>query len=274
MKKFLHNLIILLVISVSANAEMKHQESINEFKGTTSHYIKSKMVEPNKPLSFPYQNTKSALHVGCKLNDFYWAYVVFNKVNLTDGNTGDGYTSYTLEVKAGQNFYKVMATQDFGENFINFDMLPSDRETITKLMRENDEIWIEFNHYQDGPRFYKYDTRGFSSLFDKHCKNTGSLKEKKVKLTPTEEDALKSKIFACWSIPLGLPYDGDLVVRIKLKFNSDGSVLRTEILDSEKMEKKYYKVLAESVLRAVELCQPLNVPAGIKELKLNFDARL
>ena len=93
-----------------------------------------------------------------------------SKVNLTDGNIGDGYTSYTLEVKAGQNFYKVMATQDFGETFINFDMLPSDRKTITKLMRENDEIWIEFNHYQDGPRFYKYDTRGFSKLFQTHCK--------------------------------------------------------------------------------------------------------
>ena len=76
----------------------------------------------------------------------FTGHLVFNKVNLTDGNIGDGYTSYTLEVKAGQNFYKVMATQDFGETFINFDMLPSDRKTITKLMRENDEIWIEFNH--------------------------------------------------------------------------------------------------------------------------------
>ena len=60
--------------------------------------------------------------------------------------------------------------EDFGESFINFDMLPSDRKTITILMRENDEIWIEFNHYQDGPRFYKYDTRGFSKLFQTHCK--------------------------------------------------------------------------------------------------------
>mgnify|MGYP001160991971 FL=1 len=170
MKHLLLYLITLLVICFSVNAEMVHRESKNEFKGTTSHYIKSKMVAPNKPLSFPYENTKSALHVGCKPNDFYWAYVVFNKVNLTDGNIGDGYTSYTLEVKAGQNFHKVMATQDFGETFINFDMLPSDRKTITKLMRENDEIWIEFNHYQDGPRFYKYDTRGFSKLFQTHCK--------------------------------------------------------------------------------------------------------
>ena len=39
----------------------------------------------------------------------------------------------------------------------------------------------------------------------------------------------------------------------------------------------YYKVLAESALRAVKLCQPLKVPStgyeSWKELILNFDAR-
>ena len=39
----------------------------------------------------------------------------------------------------------------------------------------------------------------------------------------------------------------------------------------------YYKVLAESALRAVELCQPLRVPSTgyerWKEIILNFDAR-
>ena len=35
-------------------------------------------------------------------------------------------------------------------------------------------------------------------------------------LTLSEEDALRAQIFGCWSIPLGLPYDKDLLVRIKL----------------------------------------------------------
>ena len=34
-------------------------------------------------------------------------------------------------------------------------------------------------------------------------------------LTLSEEDALKAQIFGCWSIPLGLPYHEDLLVRIK-----------------------------------------------------------
>ena len=100
------------------------------------------------------------------------------------------------------------------------------------------------------------------------------------KLTLSEEDALKAQIFGCWSIPLGLPYDEDLLVRIKLKLKPDGSVTKTEILDHARMNKPgqgFYKVLAESALRAVRLCQPLRVPASgyerWKELQLNFDAR-
>ena len=106
----------------------------------------------------------------------------------------------------------------------------------------------------------------------KNIENTG--------LTLSEEDALKAQIFGCWSIPLGLPYNENLLVRIKLELKPDGSVTKTEILDHARMNKPgqgFYKVLAESALRAVKLCQPLRVPSTgyerWKELQLNFDAR-
>ena len=100
------------------------------------------------------------------------------------------------------------------------------------------------------------------------------------RLSLSEEDALKAQIFGCWSIPLGLPYNENLLVRIKLELNPDGTVLQSEILDHARMNKPgqgFYKVLAESALRAVKLCQPLRVPTSgyerWKELQLNFDAR-
>tara|TARA_B100001564_G_scaffold301796_1_gene269273 strand:- start:110 stop:922 length:813 start_codon:yes stop_codon:yes gene_type:complete len=99
-------------------------------------------------------------------------------------------------------------------------------------------------------------------------------------LTLSEEDALKAQIFGCWSIPLGLPYNENLLVRIKLQLKPDGTVIRSEILDHARMNKPgqgFYKVLAESALRAVKMCQPLRVPTKgyerWKELQLNFDAR-
>ena len=99
-------------------------------------------------------------------------------------------------------------------------------------------------------------------------------------LTLSQEDALKAQIFGCWSLPLGLPYQENLLVRIKLRLKKDGTVLRSEILDHARMNKPgqaFYKVLAESALRAIKLCQPLRVPTTgyerWKDLQLNFDAR-
>ena len=99
-------------------------------------------------------------------------------------------------------------------------------------------------------------------------------------LSLSEEDALKAQIFGCWSIPLGLPYDENLLVRIKLQLKPDGTVIKSEILDHARMNRPgqgFYKVLAESALRAIKLCQPLRVPTTgyerWKDLQLNFDAR-
>ena len=99
-------------------------------------------------------------------------------------------------------------------------------------------------------------------------------------LTLSEEDALKAQIFGCWSIPLGLPFNEDLLVRIKLQLEPDGSIIKTEIIDHARMIRPgqgFYKVLAESALRAIKLCQPLRVPSTgyerWKDMQLNFDAR-
>ena len=101
-------------------------------------------------------------------------------------------------------------------------------------------------------------------------------------LKPRFEDwnLIKAQIFGCWSIPLGLPFNEDLLVRIKLQLKPDGSIIKTEILDHARMNKPgqgFYKVLAESALRAIKLCQPLRVPSTgyerWKDMQLNFDAR-
>ena len=138
-----------------------------------------------------------------------------------------------------------------------------------------------------------FDPNSIAALIDKSKQDTAEVKtpknlvsqdqEKNIEnssLSLSEEDALKAQIFGCWSIPLGLPYDENLLVRIKLKLKPDGSVIDSEILDHARMNKPgqgFYKVLAESALRAIKLCQPLRVPTTgyerCKDLQLNFDAR-
>ena len=138
-----------------------------------------------------------------------------------------------------------------------------------------------------------FDPNNIAALIDKSKEDIGETTEKPNKISQdqdrtvdniglslSEEDALKAQIFGCWSIPLGLPYNENLLVRIKLKLKPDGSVVKSEILDHARMNKPgqgFYKVLAESALRAIQLCQPLRVPTTgyerWKELQLNFDAR-
>ena len=138
-----------------------------------------------------------------------------------------------------------------------------------------------------------FDPNNIAALIDKSKEETAETTKKNDKVTQdqkrnvenaglslSEEDALKAQIFGCWSIPLGLPYNENLLVRIKLKLKPDGTVAKSEIIDHARMNKPgqgFYKVLAESALRAVKLCQPLRVPTTgyerWKELQLNFDAR-
>ena len=100
------------------------------------------------------------------------------------------------------------------------------------------------------------------------------------KLTITQEDAIKAQIFKCWNIPIGLPYNENLTVKIRVKLSPDGSLISSEILDQVRINtagQDYYKILAESALRAVKLCNPLKVPSTDyerwKEMQLNFDAK-
>ena len=138
-----------------------------------------------------------------------------------------------------------------------------------------------------------FDPNSIAALIDKSKENVAEAINKSDKVTQdqdknidliglslSEEDALKAQIFGCWSIPLGLPYNENLLVRIKLKLKPDGSIVKSEIIDHARMNKPgqgFYKVLAESALRAIKLCQPLRVPTTgyerWKDLQLNFDAR-
>ena len=164
----------------------------------------------------------------------------------------------------------------------------------TKEDKQNPEkIDEEVKQVSEFEKKELFDPSNIAALIDKSKIETSETSKKTDKITQdqqksiesiglslSEEDALKAQIFGCWSIPLGLPYNENLLVRIKLQLNPDGTISQSEILDHARMNKPgqgFYKVLAESALRAIKLCQPLRVPTTgyerWKELQLNFDAR-
>ena len=175
--------------------------------------------------------------------------------------------------------------------------MPEDKtEKIEKIKEDKQNPEKIDNEVKQVSEFEKkelFDPNNIAALIDKSKIESAETINKTDKITQdqnkdlntsglslSEEDALKAQIFGCWSIPLGLPYNENLLVRIKLELNPDGTVSQSEILDHARMNKPgqgFYKVLAESALRAIKLCQPLRVPTTgyerWKELQLNFDAR-
>ena len=179
------------------------------------------------------------------------------------------------------------------------DVVPLPDEKIDKVKKIKDEkqnpekIDNEVKQVSEFEKDNLFDPSNIAALIDKSKIESAETEKKTDKVTQdqdksvdfsglslSEEDALKAQIFGCWSIPLGLPYNEDLLVRIKLQLKPDGSIMKSEILDHARMNRPgqgFYKVLAESALRAIKLCQPLRVPSTgyerWKDLQLNFDAR-
>jgi len=172
--------------------------------------------------------------------------------------------------------------------------LPSDLKEEKKIVKKKqnpEEIKPEIRQSSEFEKKEIIDTNEIAALIDKAKEIQAKTEREEKKLTQSsvknsfasglslsEEDALRAQIFGCWSVPLGLPFDEDLLVRIKLQLKKDGTILKSEVLDHERMNRpgqKFYKILAESALRAVRICQPLKVPpTGYdkwKNIQLNFD---
>jgi hypothetical protein len=172
--------------------------------------------------------------------------------------------------------------------------LPQDqkeKKEIVKKKQNPEEVKPEIRQDSEFEKKELVDTNQIAALIDKAKEESAKVEKQDNKLTQSsiknsfatgltlsEEDALRAQIFGCWTVPLGLPYDDNLLVRIKLELKQDGTISKSEILDHERMNRpgqKFYKVLAESALRAVRICQPLKVPqTGYekwKNIQLNFN---
>lgn len=170
--------------------------------------------------------------------------------------------------------------------------LNKEKKKIVKKKQNPEEVKEQIRQASEFEKKELFDPNQIAALIDKSktesaetLKKSNRLTQSNVKtsfatgLSLSQEDALKAQIFGCWSLPLGLPYQENLLVRIKLRLRPDGTVLRSEILDHARMNQPgqgFYRVLAESALRAIRICQPLRVPpTGYekwKDLQLNFDA--
>ena len=115
--------------------------------------------------------------------------------------------------------------------------MPDEKKDTKELIKKKQnpkEIKPQIRQSSEFEKEELIDTNEIAALIDK-AKEEEAVKKNKIDkltqssvknsfatgLTLSEEDALRAQIFGCWSVPLGLPYDEDLLVRIKLKLKKD-----------------------------------------------------
>lgn len=82
-------------------------------------------------------------------------------------------------------------------------------------------------------------------------------------VTESEKDAVRRQIEQCWNLPAGLKGTADMVVKIQLEMNIDGTTRSAVITNPGRMDSDpLFRATAESAKRAVlnPRCQPLKLP--------------
>ena len=92
-------------------------------------------------------------------------------------------------------------------------------------------------------------------------------------------DAIRHQIERNWTPPAGARDAFDLVIRVRIGLNPDGSLRGApEIVDTARMKDPFYRAAADSALRAVYKSEPLqNLPKSKynawRDITLTFNPR-
>jgi type IV secretory pathway VirB10-like protein len=98
-------------------------------------------------------------------------------------------------------------------------------------------------------------------------------------LTMSEEDAIRSQMAKCWSVPAGAKDAKDLKPVIRVQLQQDGTVLSATVAEQSQgryASDQFFRAAADSAIRAVKLCSPLkNLPpekyGSWRDIEMTFD---
>ncbi|MBL6767115.1 MAG: hypothetical protein ISQ18_03235 [Candidatus Micropelagos sp.] len=95
------------------------------------------------------------------------------------------------------------------------------------------------------------------------------------RMSLSEIDAFRAQIRACWSVPAGAKNAESLVVRVRVQLDTSGRPIAKKVINRDQLTDSFFLSAAESVLRAIERCQPYKMPPekyeSWREMELNFD---
>jgi hypothetical protein len=102
----------------------------------------------------------------------------------------------------------------------------------------------------------------------------GQTSGRDLSMSVNEIDSLRARIAQCWSPPPGGLGAGDIVVKLRLKLNEDGTLVGYPTV-ANSGSSPLFQAAADSAVRAVYQCQPYALPAEKyalwRDMILNFD---
>ena len=102
----------------------------------------------------------------------------------------------------------------------------------------------------------------------------GQTSGRELSMSVNEIDALRARIAQCWSPPPGGLGAGEIVVKLRLKLNEDGTLVGYPTV-ANSGSSPFFQAAADSAVRAVYQCQPYALPAEKyalwRDMILNFD---
>jgi outer membrane biosynthesis protein TonB len=93
-------------------------------------------------------------------------------------------------------------------------------------------------------------------------------------MSVNEIDALRARIAQCWNPPPGGLGADDIVVKLRLRLNEDGTLVGYPTI-ANRGSSPFFQAAADSAVRAVYQCQPYSLPSAKyalwRDMILNFD---
>jgi hypothetical protein len=144
--------------TTSQSSESRWEVSVETDKmtGKQQYFAASPTIRATKSMSFPYQDAKSWVAVGCNKGS-KWAYFAFStSPNLVKTEIHDGYNGIRARVKWDGAIIAEALTQKWGSAFLHFE---NDAHAINKLISSK-SVLLELDWFGQNPVYFEYPMEG------------------------------------------------------------------------------------------------------------------
>ncbi len=162
MKKLFYIILLHLFLS-SLIAEWQVRFEKDEETGSSTSYIQSDIVNPVKPMEFPYVGIKSLIQVSNTGSEEYICFAFTEEPVLQNPEVVDNFKLFTAKITWDKKTENVLLFQPEGSNFLFF----KDPVSAIKNIESSKKVLIELNWDCEGIVHFEFNIEGSADAIKK-----------------------------------------------------------------------------------------------------------